>query len=120
MYRNIQDSKDFALDPKNTFGNLPCKKIEVETDGKNPQHVGILNNFSNAILGLEPLFVDGTEGIHGVELMDAMLLSTWLQKTVSLPIDDDLYLSELNKRIESGRRKENVSEVVLDTEGTYQ
>ena len=90
----------------------------METDGENPQHKGILNNVANAILGIEPLFVDGKEGINGVELMDAMLLSTWLGKRVELPIDDDLYLNELNKRIATGRSKEDVT-VVLDTEGTY-
>ena len=85
----------------------------------NPEHVGIFNNFANAVLGLEPLFVDGKEGINGVQLMDSMLLSTWLGKTVELPIDDELYLSELQKRIATGRVKDGVKEVVLDTEGTY-
>lgn len=80
-------------------GEPKATEVTVETDGKNPQHAGIANNFANAILGIEPLFVDGKEGINGVELMDAMLLSTWLGKAVELPIDDDLYLSELNKRI---------------------
>ncbi|MBQ7336302.1 MAG: Gfo/Idh/MocA family oxidoreductase [Clostridia bacterium] len=93
--------------------------IEVETDGKNDQHVGIMNNFANAVLGLEPLFVKGVEGINGVELMDSMMLSTWLGKTVTLPIDDDLYLEELNKRIATGRTKESTGDVVLNTEGTY-
>ena len=100
------------------FGEPDKEVIEIETDGENPQHLGIMNNFANAILGLEPLFVDGTEGIRGVELMDSMLLSTWLDKSVTLPIDDDLYLAELNKRIASGRRKEG-GDVVLNTEGTY-
>ena len=100
------------------FGEPEKEIITVETDGKNPQHVGILNNFANAVLGLEPLFVDGTEGLRGVELMDAMLLSTWLGKTVDLPINDDLYLDELNKHIATGRVKEG-GDVVLDTEGTY-
>ena len=100
------------------FGEPKKEILSVEIDGKNPQHVGILNNFTNAILGLEPLFVEGCEGLNGVELMDAMLLSTWLGKTVTLPIDDDLYLEELNKRIATGRQKEGC-DVVLDTEGTY-
>ncbi len=100
------------------FGEPKAETVTVETDGKNPQHAGILNNFTNAILGLEPLFVDGTEGIHGVQLMDAMLLSTWLGQTVSLPIDDELYLSELNKRIATGRQKSGCDRV-LDTENTY-
>ena len=90
----------------------------METDGQNPQHVGILNNFANAVLGLEPLFVDGREGIRGVELMDAMLLSTWKDRMVTLPIDDDEYWNELQKHIAVSRLK-TASGVVLDTEGTY-
>ena len=111
--------REFNATYKGGFGHPNAEVIDVETDGENPQHKGILNNFANAILGLEPLFVDGQEGIYGVELMDAMLLSGWLGKTVSLPIDDDLYLSELQKRIATGRVKEAGQEKVLDTQGTY-
>ena len=50
--------------------------------------------------------------------MDSMLLSTWLGRAVELPIDDDLYLAELEKRIATGRVKEGV-DIVLDTEGSY-
>lgn len=100
------------------FGEPEREEIAVETDGQNPQHVGILNNFANAVLELEPLFVDGREGIHGVELMDAMLLSTWKDRTVTLPIDDDEYWDELQKHIAVSRLK-TASDVVLNTEGTY-
>ena len=110
--------REFNATCKTGFGEPEKEVLVPETDGKNPQHVGILNNFANAVLGLEPLFVRGQEGIHGVELMDAMLLSTWLDKTVTLPIDDDLYLAELNKRVATGRVK-NGGDRVLDTEGTY-
>ena len=110
--------REFNATYKGGFGEPKKEEFEVETDGKNPQHAGIFNNVANAILGLEPLFVDGTEGINGVELMDAMLLSTWLGNTITLPIDDDLYLDELNKRIATGRQKEAV-DIVLDTEGSY-
>ena len=110
--------REFNATYKGGFGEPKSETVVVETDGKNEQHAGILNNFANAILGIEPLFVDGKEGIRGVELMDSMLLSTWLGQTVSLPIDGDLYLDELNKRIATGRKKEGV-DVVLDTEGTY-
>jgi predicted dehydrogenase len=118
FYKLEMPEREFNATYKGGFGSPKKEIIEVETDGQNPQHVGILNNFSNAILGLEPLFVKGTEGLRGVELMDSMLLSTWLGKTVELPIDDDLYLEELNKRIATGRKKEGV-DVVLDTDGTY-
>ena len=118
FYKLATSEREFCKTSKEGFKNPEFEEIDVETDGKNPQHVGILNNFSNAILGLEPLFVEGVEGIRGVELMDSMLLSTWLGKSVELPIDDDLYLEELNKRIATGRVKEG-GDVVLDTEGSY-
>ena len=118
FFKLDQSEREFNATFTGGFGEPKCEAITVETDGENPQHKGILNNVANAVLGIEPLFVDGKEGINGVELMDAMLLSTWLGKKVELPIDDDLYLDELNKRIASGRSKEDVT-VVLDTEGTY-
>ena len=113
------DEREHCMTAKG-FAAPACQYgIEVETDGKNDQHVGILNNFANAVLGIEPLFVQGIEGINGVQLMDSMMLSQWLGKAVALPIDDDLYLEELNKRIATGRTKEGVVDAVLDTEGTY-
>ena len=110
--------REFNATYRGGFGEPKKTVLTVETDGKNPQHVGILNNFANAILGLEPLFVDGREGIHGVELMDAMLLSTWKDRTVTLPIDDDEYWDELQKHIAVSRLK-TAGDRVLDTEGTY-
>ena len=117
-YKLEKSEREFCVTHTGGFGEPKHEVISLETDGKNPQHKGILNNFSNAILGIEPLFVDGKEGINGVELMDSMLLSAWLGKAVSLPIDDDLYLEELNKRIKTSRRKVSTG-TVLNTEGTY-
>lgn len=120
FYKNIQDSKEFALDPKNTFGNLPSKRIEVETDGKNPQHAGIINNMANTLLGLEKLFVEGTEGIHGVELMNAIELSGWKGgEPVSVPVDGKVYLEELNKHRATSRLKVVDDSAVANTAGTY-
>ena len=118
-YKLDEDLKDFIENANTGFGHPNMERIVVETDGLNLQHIGICRNFTNAILGSEELFVDGTEGINGVELMDAMLLSTWLDKPVNIPIDEDVYYEELKKRIATSRRKENVVETVLDTEGSY-
>ena len=115
----LVDEREHCMTAKG-FAAPECEKgIVVETDGKREGHVGILSNFANALLGIEPLFVKGVEGINGVQLMDSMMLSAWLGKEVALPIDDDLYLEELNKRIATGRTKEGVADVVLNTEGTY-
>ena len=97
-------AREFSETTDKPFGSPDKTVMEVETDGKNEQHLGILNNFTAAILGKEPLYVSGTDGIDGVEIMDAMLLSSFLDRAVELPIDDDLYLAELNKRIAASNK----------------
>ncbi len=96
-YRNEVDSLEFSRTTQSNSDDFKIECIDVETDGKNPQHSGIINNFANAVLGLEPLFVDGREGIAGVELMNAIELSGWLGGAeVTLPVDEDVYLAKLN------------------------
>ena len=113
------DEREFCRTAR-AFVDPEYKTFEVPTDGRNDQHVGILNNFANAILGIESLFVKGEEGIKSVQMMNAMLLSAWLGKAIELPIDDDLYLRELNRRIaESTVVKKETPDVVLDISGSY-
>ena len=105
-YKNDTDSAEFSKTSENGFARPKVEIENVETDKNNPQHKGIINNFANAILGIEPLFVPGTDGIAGVELMNAIELSGWLGgKEVSLPVDEELYLAELNKRRATSRYK---------------
>ena len=118
-YKNEIDERQFNNEWKGGFGSPKFEVIEVELDGENPQHSGICRNFTNAILGNEPLFVDGKEGINGVVLMDAMLLSAWKGQAIALPFDDDEYLALLNEKIATSRKKENVVETVLNTDNTY-
>ena len=95
-------------------------KTEVETDGKNPQHAGILQNFTNAILGKEELFVRGEEGVRGVELMNAIELSGWNNgEEIVLPVDKDRYLAELIEHRKNSVKKAVVKEVVMDTSGSF-
>ena len=118
--KNEVDSVEWSRTSKNGFKKPQIETIEVETDGENTQHVGIINNFTAHLLGREELFVDGKEGINGVELMNAIELSGWRGGArVELPINDDEYLAELNARRKTSRFKENVVETVTDTTGTY-
>ncbi|RLL40708.1 gfo/Idh/MocA family oxidoreductase [Oceanobacillus piezotolerans] len=64
------------------------------------QHVAVLENFAANILDGEPLIAPGSDGINGVALANAIHLSSWLGKEVELPVDEEVYLEELNKRIE--------------------
>ena len=102
------------------FAHPECTHTVVETDGKSEQHVGVLNAFAGAILHGTPLIADGREGIRGLTLSNAMHLSSWLNQEVTLPLDEELYYSELQKRIATSRRKVDHSPgSVADLSGTY-
>ncbi|MBQ5970596.1 MAG: Gfo/Idh/MocA family oxidoreductase [Clostridia bacterium] len=119
FYESAVDEREFNRTYKGGFGTPQMTETVLFEHAPARQHEEILNNFADAILGLEPLKVSGFDGINGVEMMDAMLLSQWLGKAVALPIDDELYFSELQKRIETGRPLKSESGAVLDTKGTY-
>ena len=106
-----QDENEFIKTCPSSFGQPDVSHMQTfrQTDSFDC-HKDIISNFVAAIRGEEPLFVDGREGINSVSLMNAMLLSSWLHKDVSLPIDEELYFEELSKRIAESRseQKKNV------------
>lgn len=119
-YKNEVDSLEFSKTAETNFGKPKCEMIEVETDLKNPQHVGIIQNFTNAILGIEEQFVEGVEGIYGVELMNAIELSGWKGgEKITLPVNEEEYLSELNKRKATSRIKNVKNSKIQDMSDTF-
>ena len=119
MWKNDVGEREFSATNTIPFGCPKSEKTEVETDGKNEQHVGVLNAFAGRILHGTPLIAEGCEGINGLTLSNAMHLSAWLGKTIELPFDEDLFYDELMKRVKTSRRKENVASVYADTSNTY-
>ena len=110
---------EFTRTNKTPFATMPSTVTEAETDGLNLQHIGVLNAWAGAILRGEPLVADGSEGINGLTLSNAMHLSAFLGKEVELPLDEELYHAELMKRAATSRRKEPGKTVFADTSNTY-
>ena len=104
---------------KAPFATMPAHEVAVETDGKNEQHVGVINAWGGAILRGTPLVAHGSEGIYGLTLSNAMHLSAFLGKKVELPLDEDLFYTELMKRVATSRRKADTQAVFADTSSTY-
>lgn len=103
---------------KGGFDKPEYEISEVETDGQNEQHIGVMKAFAGAILRGTPLVADGREGIRGLELSNAIHLSSWLDTSVEVPVSEELFLEELNKRRKHSRKKEG-SSIVFDTQGSY-
>ncbi len=114
----VCDEREWCVTCPEGFKKPDWETIQVETDGENPQHVGVLNAFAAAIDHGAPLVADGREGINGLMLSNAIHLSGWTGETVSLPIDEQKFLDLLNEKCKTSRHKEDV-DVVMDTSGSY-
>ena len=117
-YQLDENERAFCAACPQGFAQPKCTISEVETDGENLQHVGVLRAFAGNILHGTPLTARGEEGINGLTLSNAMHLSDWLGETVELPFDEDLYLEKLNERRASSRLKTGTG-TYFDTSGSY-
>ena len=111
--------QEFSKTNTQPFATVKSKTFEVETDGENPQHVGVLNAWADAILHGGKLVAEGKEGINGLTLSNAMHLSAFLGKEVEIPFDEELYYNELMKRVATSKRKVGVKAVFADTSSSY-
>ncbi len=112
------DEREWMFSCPEGFKKPDWETIQLETDGENPQHVGVLNAFAAAIDHGAPLVADGREGIHGLMLSNAIHLSGWTGEMVELPIDEKKFYDMLMERCKTSRHKEEV-DITMSTEGSY-
>ena len=116
--RNLTDEREWCFTCQEGFKAPPTETVKVETDGRNEQHPEVLNRFAARILRGEKLVADGREGIRGLMLSNAMHLSAWENREVTLPIDEQRFYELLMEKCKTSRHKEE-KDVTMSTEGTY-
>ena len=101
FWRNRISEREFNKECKDVFGNPECFKCEIPINSTTSGHVGIFQNFTNAILNGEELLAPGIEGINGLQISNAIHLSSWTGDLVELPIDEDLFYEKLEEKIKN-------------------
>jgi len=120
FYRLRVPERQFNREYTGGFGKPECWKCEIPIDpGFGGQHKEITQNFVDAIMKGKKLLAPGIEGIHGLQLSNAMHLSSWINDWVELPIDEDLFYEKLKERIDTSTYRKMVRDVVLDVSGTF-
>lgn len=110
---------EFTKTNKKVFGSPKHTLTEIECEGENTQHCGVINAFAAHVLHGEPLVADGREGINGLMLSNAMHLSSWTKSEVTFPFDEKKFHELLCEKIETSVTKEGGSTAVADTDNTY-
>jgi len=109
--RNEADMLEFSRAAKTGFAKPEVWTADIPIDNAVNPHGILLQNFAEAILDGTPLLVPGAEGIHSVELANAMLYSSLLGQTVSLPMDGAAYENKLNELIAGSTLQKKVRSV---------
>ena len=118
FYRLTQSEREFNATYTGGFGEPECKKIEIPVKSENANHPMIIQNWIDSIVKGSPLLSPGEEGVKALEISNAIYLSSWLNETVELPIDADLYYEKLQEKISTSTfEKKHVTNTTLDVRG---
>jgi predicted dehydrogenase len=102
FWRNEMSETEFNATYAGGFGQPECRIVDIPAEpGEGEQHIGITKDWIRAIQFGTPLLAPGEEGIKGLTLSNAMLLSAWTDKWAELPLDEDLFYNLLQERIRS-------------------
>lgn len=102
--KNEESMLDFINTCPRSFDKVPYEVIDVEyPESERGAHKMITTNFCNAILHGEELIAPGPEGLRGLTISNAIMLSSFTGQTVELPLDDDEYASRLEELARNSR-----------------
>lgn len=109
--RNEVETRAYSDATPEAYQPPDCWEAEIPLRRELPpggQHGAILRNFVNAIRDGEPLIAPAAEGLGSVEIINAMLLSSFEDRPVTLPLSPSRYAAFLRRRIAESQTKKRV------------
>lgn len=121
FYRNIISEREFNQINEKPFGRPECWECKIPADfSGGTKHVGILNNFADALTNGTELLAKGEDGIRGLTISNAIHLSAWTGETVDVKnFPDDRFYELLQEKINTSTVVKKESQVVVDTSKSY-
>jgi predicted dehydrogenase len=112
-------ARQFSREFTGGFGSPECWDVDVPLGRDGAGHAEVTQRWVDAIRGEGELIADGREGIKSVEIANAMLLSAWLDDWVEIPVDEDLFYEELQKRVATSSYQGEGGGKAMDVDGTF-
>ena len=109
--RNETDALQFSKTARLGFAKPEVWNVEIPFENAPNGHAALMQNFVNAIRQQEVLIAPGAEGIHSVELANAILYSSLTDDMVRLPLDSAAYERKLNELIAGSTLQKQVVDV---------
>jgi len=118
--KNEVAAVEFLRTSEEAFAKPKTETIDIPIDGHGGQHKEVLKNFIDAIQTGADLIAPAKEGIHSVELGNAMLYASLTSTPVQMPLDATAYEQRLKQLIvESTHVKKTDSAGPRDLSNSY-
>ncbi|MEX0777386.1 MAG: Gfo/Idh/MocA family oxidoreductase [Phycisphaeraceae bacterium] len=118
--RTLHPVQEFSDSTPNSFPHIKCDKIIIEVDNANNGHRDITTNFVEAILDGTPLIAPAADGLHGVELANAMIMAGITGQAVDVPMDREAYDRFLKDLIKNSTfKKKQAKEAKADMTASF-
>jgi len=101
-----EDERKLVKESKEGFPSWPVHTVAFRQEKPDSAHLGILKNFTDAILYGAPLLAPGIDGIHELMLANAAYLSSAEDRWVDLPLDGEKYLDFLHTLREKEKKRQ--------------
>ncbi|MFT4518893.1 MAG: putative dehydrogenase [Halioglobus sp.] len=101
LTKNVEATSQYSATTRDMFGMSDYTEQNITLDRVGNQHAAVLSNFTRAISEGEALIAPAADGINSLALANSMLLSTWENEAVALPLDSARYQAALDTRIAS-------------------
>ena len=102
---NERSTEEFGKMNTEKFAKIPyILHEEVYDQQVNPYGI-IMQNFADHLLRGEPLLTDGRDGLREVQLANAVYVSGWEEKKVTVPVTEERFLDGLVLRQEAERNR---------------
>ncbi len=120
LMTNSEATSVFSKDTRDMFGMPATTCEDITPDRQVNQHAQVIQNFVDAICEQTPLIAPAEEGLRSLALANAILLSSWENRVVDLPLNSAHYQQALDQRIaQSSLRQKADIEVSIDMTKSY-
>ncbi len=120
LTKNAQSTSEFCATTTEMFGQPEATIQDITPSRDVNQHAILLKNFVSAVAGSEQLTASAEQGYNSLALANAMLLSSWTESDVPMPLDEGRYQQLLEQKIAGSklRNAENI-DVTIDMNKSY-
>ncbi|MBS3762769.1 MAG: Gfo/Idh/MocA family oxidoreductase [Planctomycetes bacterium] len=91
--------EEFSKNSDSMWGSPKAERSPIELPEANSGQAEIMRNFAAAILHGEELLSPARAGLNQLELSNAIMLSSWTDSPVSIPVDREKFDALLDERI---------------------